>query len=298
TVLSLQDFEIFCMQTHLVRRNGRFCEDSDGGRNCAMYCLPRAKRLRVRAAAPLSPIFGEDADTTYLRGVIRNRRTAFSRIDNVLFASEYVLNRYASEGFKTNNSRLIELGIPRFEARMRPDPKPPLRFVFIGNINHEKGVDLLLDVFSGIDEDEAILELHGGSISKDIKPMLEAALRKKGNIKHKGKYNDGDLPEILSGADCVLNPTRRHETFSLVLSEAWMAGAPVIAAASGAVATRVTNGVDGLLFKPGDKRELSSLIRKLIDDPSEIIRLRSGIREVMTIDKYYEEIKKIYTGED
>ena len=109
-----------------------------------------------------------------------------------------------------------------------------------------------------------------------------------------GPYNESELPLIFSRTDCLISPTRRHETFSLVLSEAWMAKKPVIAAASGALSTRIHHGVNGLLFEPGNLKEMKQLIKSVIDKPETLDALRSGIPEVMTIEKYYAQIEEIY----
>jgi len=72
-----------------------------------------------------------------------------------------------------------------------------------------------------------------------------------------------------------------------------MAKTPVMAAASGALATRIKHGVNGLLFNPGDLKTMTQHIRYVIDNPEALETLRGRIPEVMTIERYYRDIEGI-----
>jgi glycosyltransferase involved in cell wall biosynthesis len=297
-VFSLQDYEFFCLQTHLVRGNGEFCPSSGGGESCAVHCLPKALRAKAVITQPFKSITGEPAFVKYLRATISNRQIAFKKIHCTLAASQYVIDRFKKEGFESPNMRLLELGINYFEAPLREPAKRPVRFLFLGNVNHEKGVDLLLDAFKQLKPEEATLTIYGGFVSKEAQPLLDAAKNSLPHVKYAGPYEENELPAIFAETDCLINPTRRLETFSLVLSEAWMAKTPVISAASGALATRINHGVNGLLFNPGDLKTMMQHIKYVIDKPEALETLRGRIPEVMTIDRYYKEIERIYKNED
>ncbi|MFA6451426.1 MAG: glycosyltransferase, partial [bacterium] len=298
TVFSLQDYEYFCMKTHLVRSNGDFCESSGGGANCAIHCLPRALRAKAILSQPFKSITGDPDFVKFLRATIVNRQTAFKKIHCVLAASQYVIDRFKAEGFVSANIKLLELGINNFEAMPKEPAKRPVRFLFLGNINHEKGIDLVLEAFRQISPQDASLTIYGGFVSKEARPLLDSAVKNLSHVKHAGPYEESELPRIFAGADCLINPTRRHETFSLVLSETWMAKTPVIAAASGALATRIVNGNGALLFPPGDLNEMTKCIKSVIDKPEILDNLRQTIPDVMTIEKYYEQIERVYKNED
>ncbi len=295
-VFSLQDYEFFCMQTHLVRGNGDFCENSGGGANCSIYCSPKVLRAKAKLARPFSAITGESAFEKHIKHLFLNRKMAFKKIHSVLAASQYVIDRFKSEGFESPNVKLLELGINQFVTPARKPVALPIKFVFLGNINKEKGVDLLIETFKKIPPDKASISMYGSFVSDDVRDQLDAAVKNYPNIKHEGSFSDSSLPDILYNADCLINPTRRHETFSLVLSEAWMAKLPVIAAASGALSTRIRNNVDGFLIEPDNLSELTDVINKVVGNPAVLDDMRSNIREVMTIKKYYQEIEKIYQG--
>jgi glycosyltransferase involved in cell wall biosynthesis len=74
------------------------------------------------------------------------------------------------------------------------------------------------------------------------------------------------------------------EPFGQVVVEGMALGLPVVASGAGGPAEVITDGVDGLLYPPGDVSALASLLRKLADDPG--LRRRLGDEGVSTAAKY------------
>ncbi len=75
------------------------------------------------------------------------------------------------------------------------------------------------------------------------------------------------VPGLLGAADLLVWPAI-GEAFGMALLEAQAAGLPVVAGASGGVASLVADGVTGLLAPPGDVAALSTRIAALLDDPA------------------------------
>ncbi|MGH9786943.1 MAG: glycosyltransferase, partial [Terriglobia bacterium] len=69
------------------------------------------------------------------------------------------------------------------------------------------------------------------------------------------------------------------ETFGLVGAEAMSHGIPVVAARIGALSELVEDGVSGLLFEPGDPRDLAEKVTRLWDDPQLCRRLGQAARQ-------------------
>lgn len=76
-----------------------------------------------------------------------------------------------------------------------------------------------------------------------------------------------DLNAFFRGARMLILPSIWFEAFALVAAEAMGHGLPVIASRMGAMSALVQDGVDGMLFEPGDAHDLSAKIKRLWDDP-------------------------------
>ena len=296
-VMCLNDFEMFCMTTHLMRRNGLYCDASGNGRNCALYCLPRALRARERLVRAAGAAGRALSAAPAIGAVMQNRRNRFPSFATIIAASAFVKDRYALEGFPVRDMRILEFGIEQFEPVPPRPASRPVRFVSIGNINVEKGIDLLVKAFGRLSPDQAELTVYGAANEARGARLLQDAARRHPHIRHAGRYEDADLPAILGRADCLVNPTRRLETCSLVLSEAFMAGLPAVCSAAGALATRVTHGVNGLLFPIGDLNALVRCLEQVTADPALLDAMRPAVPAVMTAARYFQEMERIYLGE-
>ncbi len=294
TVLTLHDFSLFCKQFFLVRKNGNYCDTADSGKNCARYC---GEKQAVERRQMWRQMRGGGPEAAFYGNVVRARQMAVKRVHVVTALSEFVLQIFRREGFELENARVIELGIAKFEVEHKGVVDLPVRFAALGTISRSKGADLLIDVFKDIAPEQAVLTFHGGRIDADVKEMLDAAVAAYSNIRNAGAYEEKELPGILAGADCLINATRLPETYSLVLSEAWQAGVPVIAADIGAIPGRVDRGVNGLLFEPGDMGGLARAVQTVIGDPQMIDRMASNAPEVKALGQYYDELMELYVSE-
>jgi len=118
-------------------------------------------------------------------------------------------------------------------------------------------------------------------------------------IAHPGIVLAGRVPpagiwEALAQVDLVIVPSLWPETFSLVAGEAFAAGVPVVASRIGALAERVREGVDGLLFCPGDVADLRTTIQRLIAQPDLLAKLRQGIQPPKPMAIHAEELARLY----
>jgi len=105
---------------------------------------------------------------------------------------------------------------------------------FAGSVTRSKGAHLLPE-FAGLIGDTKLHVFGGGDGD------LLAALRRAPNVIVHGYYRGGHLPTLLQrhGIGLVVLPSIVPEAFSLVLSEAWVAGAAVASFDIGAQAERI-----------------------------------------------------------
>ncbi len=89
-----------------------------------------------------------------------------------------------------------------------------------------------------------------------------------------------------------------EETFATVLSEAKSHGVPVVAPRIGAIPDLVEDGVTGLLFEPGNVRELAAKLRLIWDDAALCRRLgaagRQDVMENLNEDTCFKDLLRVY----
>jgi glycosyltransferase involved in cell wall biosynthesis len=90
------------------------------------------------------------------------------------------------------------------------------------------------------------------------------------------------------------------EGLPMSLLEAMAAGLPVVSTAVGGIPDVVTDGVNGLLFNPGDTATLARLLRRLMRDPEFSRRIALAARETARLrfgaDRVIAQLEDLYAG--
>ena len=120
------------------------------------------------------------------------------------------------------------------------------------------------------------------------------ALAGGGNVRFEGRYSPVQLSEIFSNIDVLIVPSIWQEAYGLVISEAFMAKVPVVASRVGGIPEHVVHGVNGLLFEPGNVDQLLGHMQRIVREPDLLGHLKLGITPPKTIQKYAQEIERIY----
>jgi glycosyltransferase involved in cell wall biosynthesis len=148
------------------------------------------------------------------------------------------------------------------------EPGGPVRFVFVGRLEFNKGVSFLCEAFQGLEG--AHLTIVGGG-------PLEGELRGKfagPNIEFAGRLDDATLFARYHQSDCFVFASL-YEGMPTVILEAMTCGLPVIATDIGAVTTMVDKD-NGFVVQPGSSAQLRDAVQKFIALPTEA---REGMGE-------------------
>ena len=142
-----------------------------------------------------------------------------------------------------------------------------VRFVFIGSITEDKGVEILLKAFkslTAINEIKKQLELHiYGSGSETITSRMSHT---KGVFCH-GQVDNSSLRHVLSSYDILILPSLYdNEGHPGAIIEAFMAGLPVIASSLPGICEIVYDEKNGILVEPGDVEGLSMAMLRIVDN--------------------------------
>ncbi len=260
-VCSVRDLYLACPNHWLLFRNEAACGIPDDLDVCDA-CLQHTRDS------------GRDALETFRATVTEH----LDVVDHWVFASQsaadYMLRVYDLDPARielVQHGAIIDLerGRTLLDAHLVTDE--PLRLGFVGMGWPKKGLDVvnwLADRLAGT----SIEVHHFGKLRADPSDHLHVH----------GPYDNEVLPELLerAGIQVVLLPAPYAETFGHVMTEAFVAGRPVIATSYGALAERIRAGRLGWTVDPEDRPSIEALVRALDRHRPEILRAAHAVEEL------------------
>lgn len=135
-------------------------------------------------------------------------------------------------------------------------------FVFIGRLDEEKKVDVLIKAMSFVKDKQVILVLAGNGLKNSKYHQLVTTLDLGERIQFLGSVQRQDIPSLYAACDVFVMPGD-VESLSISTLEALACGKPVIAANAMALPELVRDGRNGYLFQPGNPHDLASKIDKI-----------------------------------
>ena len=174
-------------------------------------------------------------------------------------------------------------------------PGQPLRIVYVGVLLPHKGAHVLIDALKGMSADRVHASLYGAEVA--ARRAYAEQLREDAaglSVHWGGVYERSALQTILAEHDVLVMPVIWEETFSVVIREALQAGLPVIAARRGALPEIIEDGRNGLLFEPEDADDLRRCLRRLLDEPGLLARLKPDRFAWRDADAYAQDIERTY----
>ncbi len=139
------------------------------------------------------------------------------------------------------------------------------RVVFAGRLVRPKGVDVLLRAARDVDGEFVIC---GSGRRLDAMRRLASRLGVQGRISFTGWLGPHELARELAEASVVAIPSLWPEPFGLIGIEAFAAGRPVVASATGGVEDWLDHGRTGLCVPAGDVQALAGALSELLADPA------------------------------
>ena len=148
-------------------------------------------------------------------------------------------------------------------------------FLFVGRVDHEKRLDVLLHAMSQLNRDDIQLVIAGHGSAREKLEILAKELELGERVRFAGFIPREDLPSLLNSVDIFTMPSEA-ELLSIASLEAMACGRPVLLADAVALPELVTNGVNGYLFKPGDASDAACSMTLLADHPECWARMGSA----------------------
>ena len=226
-----------------------------------------------------------------------SKKGAFSRIDAIMYANEETKDYLKKVVNKKSSYHecVTEIGIDNNEITKKDDfsVKNKPTFIVAGRLVYRKGIELLLDALSKLDDTldyECHIVGNGPQFSKLNSKCEKLGLSKK--VFFKGRIPFDKMSELYENADALILPSIRETTGSVIL-EAMSKGLAVITINKygGAV---LVNEQNGYLYGGESKAEyinnLKNTIENCIKNPDELMKKKEN---ALVYCKKYEWNKKI-----
>jgi|SRR5579863_475501 len=224
-------------------------------------------------------------------------KKTLAQVDVLLAPTGNTTNLLTSNGIRPAEMRTSGYGLESHAPPVSPGDRddPMLRVGYIGTFRHTKGLHVLLNAMRSLSSEKIRLEIYGSpghfpeydEVVKNLAEDLD-------NVSFKGSFPNEQLPQVFAGLDVLVMPALWYENSPLVVLSSFSFKTPVVASNVGSLADLVEHGENGLLFEMGNAGDLALQLRRLIEEPSLLQRLRAGIAEVRTIDQNAEELLGIY----
>ncbi len=152
-------------------------------------------------------------------------------------------------------------------------------FLFLGRIDGEKRIDLLLHAMQQLPRDDMQMVIAGQGRAEDSIHGMAAEMLNMHKVVLTGFIPAEDIPGLMNSVDVFVMPSEA-ELLSISTLEAMACGLPVILADALALPELVKSGENGYLFKPGDVADLVGRINMMADHPDKWEAMGLASREI------------------
>ena len=197
-----------------------------------------------------------------------------AKVDHVIAVCRWVRDVLERNGVPSAKITLLRHGISQqkqtWNGNAACEETSPLRIAYFGRSNRAKGVDLLVEALALMPHVELRLDLYlvrQPGDRRDFRRIVRQA-KSDSRIRVQMPVSPDRVGEIMARYQLIAVPSRGLETGPLVVLEAFSAGVPVLGANHGGIAELVRDGIDGILFAPGNVRALSDALTALATEPA------------------------------
>ena len=132
-------------------------------------------------------------------------------------------------------------------------------FMYAGRLEALKGVDLLVEAFAQMPEEQLVV-VGDGPMAEQLNSYVEEQQCR--NITFTGRLQGSDYIEQLRHAKALVVTSQCYETFGMTIAEGFAYGVPAIVGDIGNIKSMVTDGVNGIRFAYNSKEALAEAVER------------------------------------
>ncbi len=258
-VQTLHNFRLMCLNA-LFLRDGKVCEDCMG-------------HLPWRGVAR-SCYRGSHGASAVLAGMLTLHRglgTYRNKVARYIALNEFCRGKFIEGGLPAGRVMVK----PNFVDFAAPQSAPRAGLLFVGRLSVEKGVSTLAEAMA-LSPDIALRVAGDGPEVGSLDNLL--------GVVKLGSLPGETIRQEMSRATALVVPSIWYENFPRTIVEAFAFSLPVIASRIGALAELVRDGETGLLFEPGNARDLADKMAWALAHPDKMVAMGCNAREQYEIE--------------
>ncbi len=269
-----------------------------------IYGAQAAKKNKIPFVARISGLGSMFQRNDYAFKLVKTLyKVSFSKISYIYFENNENYIKFNEKVRKYENSKVIPgsgVNTEYFSYQEYPKIKSPIKFLFIGRIMYEKGIDDFLIVAEILKKKyQEKIEFHiVGMYEENYEGRIEDLVSKNIIVYH-GKIRS--VKVLIGESHCIVLPSH-HEGLSNAMLEALSTGRPVIGSDISGIRETFEDNRSGLLIKPKNPEDLLEKI-EMFYNFSQDIKIEMGklgrekiIKEFdrkIVIDEYMSRLKII-----
>lgn len=257
---SIYDYWMFCPAFMLLTKHNELCRRGHGA-----HCVDCIGTRRARLLKPLK------------KSLFALRPTMFggpaASVDRFIVLSDASAELLQSQGISSERIRVVPQYIWKAAAAAkRCEPAVPGRLLYVGWVEHRKGLHVIIEAMTQLKDE--FPELHLDVLGLPAHAGYEAELRSlvqasglQDRVHFRGRIGREALIAELHKAFLVTVPEQWENMSPVILTEAMAAGACVLASRIGGIRHFVAEGHSGLLANRDDVAEYARAIRWAMQNP-------------------------------
>jgi glycosyltransferase involved in cell wall biosynthesis len=233
----------------------------------------------------------------YINRIRRELQMLTAEVDKFIVLADWYKKILENNGVPSEKIENIPQALPLIDAPLVhveniKQKSLPIQLVFLGRVQPQKALHLLLEVLKYFTASEFTLDVYAKEEHTPYYEQCKAAASKLGFVNWRGFLPRNQVLQTLQRYDILVLPSAFSEMSPLVIQEAFAAGLPVLASNVYGNAEQIQDAENGLLFDFNSKESLQQKLLMLVQQPSLINVLKSNGKMPLS---FYEVAKKYET---
>lgn len=271
-IYTAHDYQLVCPSHGLFDSDMNICEKCLGGNylNCIGKKCVKSSRMKSVLAA---------TDAYFWK-----HNKAYLYIDRIICPSDFLKSRLDTQ--KRFADKTVTLR-NFFDIPEIPETEKENYVLEFGHLSKDKGTLTLLEAAKRMPETKFVFAGFG---------KAEEDIKKEPNAEYVGFKSGEELKSLIKKAACSVYPSEMYENCPFSVIESQVYGTPVIGSRIGGIPELIDEGKTGLLFEPGNSKELEDKLRYILETPAKLKEFTENCRYVTfeNSQTYYAKLMRIY----